>query len=128
MCAEPSPGPIDPLSRLTPQRVFPPRAPVFLPVLLPYPICRGTRFAEHRHRPAPTDPARLALLLEVCGYHARRRDVVEMRGAGGYWLPAPPVLSSRPMPLLALLQFVCDRDWPARMMDPNDERLDFVFA
>ena len=104
------------------------RDPAFLPHLLPYNRTRGTRFADCRHRYAPVDLSRLALLLEVCGYDTRVSDVLEMRGAYGKWLPAPHVLSCAPVPVLALLRYVCERDWPARTMNPNDERLKRVFA
>ena len=121
-------GPVGRVPRQQPDPQFAPRDPILLPLLVPYSSSRGTRFAEFRHRPAPVDPARLAMLLEICGYDVRTTDVVEMLGAHGRWLPAPVVLSSSPMPLLALLQYVFDRDWPARPMDPNDERLEAVFA
>jgi hypothetical protein len=127
--SDPAPqGPLDPRAPQRPDPRFALRDPLFLPHLVAYSASRGTRFAEHRHKKAPTDPAKLALLLDVCGYDVRRTDVVEMRGAHGKWLPAPMVLPSAPMPMLALLKYVSDRDWPARCMDPNDERLDEVFA
>ena len=126
MSAEPSAETPQPPSR-HPQHDPANRGPGFLPQLLPYNRCIGTRFADCRHRSAPVDPARLALLLEACGYDTRMGEVLEMRGAHGRWLAAPHVLPSAPMPVLALLRYVCDRDWPVRVMNPNDERLKFVF-
>jgi hypothetical protein len=126
MNAEPSAqGPYDPTT--VPRHEFAARDPLFLPHLLPYNRCRGTRFADCRHRSAPVDPARLAVLLEACGYDTRMGDVLEMRGAHGQWLPAPHVLPSAPMPVLGLLRYVCERDCPVRVMDPNDTRLKSAF-
>lgn len=97
-----------------------------LPFLLTCTASSGTRFGTYTSRKAPTDPANVALLLAVCSYDVRRRDVVELRGVSGTWMPAPTSLPGDPM--LHLLHSACARDWPARPMYPNDERLDVVFA
>ena len=80
----------------------------------------------HAHRPAPTEPSRVALLLELCGYDVRQRTILEMKGCSGLWLPVP--MPSGIEPTMQFLNLAADRDWPVRTMDANDARLEAVFA
>jgi len=97
-----------------------------LPSLLAYPASAGTRLAKYTARKVPTDPAKVLLLLAVCGYDVRRGEAIEIRGASRKWMTAPMHLPTDPM--LCFLRCACQRDMPDRPMDPNDERLDVVFA
>ena len=105
-------------------RDFAPLFPLMLPTLLSHP--RGTRFASHASTTAPTREASVSLLLSICGYRIRCDVELTMRGASGRWfaVPAPGPRES----MIEFLQRICVRDWPARTMDPNDERLDTVFG
>jgi hypothetical protein len=127
MPTDPPQGPTTgPFSQPTPRPTFAPRAPLYLPHLTTYPASAGTRFGMYASRKAPTDPAKVALLLSIVGYDVRRDAGIEIRGASGKWMAAPTHLPTDP--LLCFLRCAYERDGPARPMDPNDERLDVVFA
>ena len=83
-----------------------------------------TRFARYGTHPVPATETRHALLLMVCGYEARMNgDVIEVRAKD--WVPA---LVPKVEPMLAYLQKQFALFAPRHKMNPDDERLDAVFA
>lgn len=83
-----------------------------------------TRFERYGSQPVPAAEMRHTLLLMVCGYEARLNgDVIEVRTND--WVPA---LLPKVEPMLAYLAKLAALFAPRHMMNPDDERLDAVFA
>jgi hypothetical protein len=126
---EPDPDPATgPFSKPPRPHQFVNKPPCMLDALLSSKAHTGTRFGMYASRRAPTDPTKVAKLLEACGYDVRRASDggIELRGTSGRWKPAPVPVAIDPM--LSLLRRVAVVDAPARPTDLNDLRFDIVFA